>query len=243
MIKKIILFTLFLFPIYSFSSTEIIPNEYKAYYDGFYKGDKVGTLEKEFKKNKNNYVIKSKSNVKGKYGFLTVRDKRTEVSEFFIDDNIKFHPIHYRMERTGTWVDFIMDIRFNYSTKKINLEYKKRKEEKDINSNILDNALYLLRLQHEIKNNNRDSIQYDIAYKTGFRDFHFKYKKEETIKVKGKNTKTLLYEQIKNRDENDKSGVFAWFDPSRDYVLVKLLYLDKKGKEEIRFKLSDYSPK
>lgn len=223
---------------------ETLPEQFYAVYDGYYKGDKVGRLTREFKKeNDGSYSILSHSEVDGYYGIIPVSDNRKEISFFNIDNNLKYHPISYKMDRTGTWLDFVMDIKFNYDTKKVNFSYKDRKEERDMVGNILDNALYQLRLQHEIKNGNRDSIQYDIAYKTGFRDFHFKYEKDEVLNTKFGKTKSLKYYQVRSNKKGEQKATYTWFDPSKDFVMNKFIYYNKKGKEEARFELVEYRKK
>lgn len=225
-------------------TTETLPDEFYAVYEGYYDGKKVGKLTREFKKQDDGtYQLLSHSEIDGYYGIVPVSDNRKEVSKFKIDKNLKYYPISYNMDRTGTWLDFVMNINFDYNLNTVSFSYKDRKAEKPLIGNILDNALYQLRLQHEIKNGNRDSIQYDIAYKTGFRDFHFKYEDKEVIKTKFGDTTSLKYYQVRNNKKGEKKATYTWFDPSRDFVMNKFIYYNKKGKEEARFELIEYKKK
>lgn len=222
---------------------EVLPKTYVAKYDAYYEGKKVGTLEREFSQiNENEYVLKSKSSVDGYYGFIPVSDTRSETSSFSVDNQSKYHPNHYVMNRTGTWLDFKMNILFDYTTNNVNFEYKDRKETKPIVGNVLDNALYQLRLQHDIKNGKKD-VNHDIAYKTGFRKFHFKYQKNEVIETHYGNVDSIKFVQVRDNKKGSKKGVSSWFDPQRDYVMNKLIYFNDKGKEEARFELVNYQEK
>lgn len=214
---------------------------YTSSYTGYYKGKDVGTLERTFSQtDKDRYQIYSKSNIKGFYGFIPVKDKRVETSSFFIDKDFNYKPIHYKMERSGTWLDFTMDINFDYTKNSVHFKYKDREETKEISTHVLDNALYLLKLQNEIKNGNRDSVRYDIAYKTGFRDYFFKYTGTEKIKVDNKNIEAIRFNQIDPKKPNRKKAIYTWFDPKQDFVLVKLVYINDDGEEEARFELNNY---
>lgn len=240
--KKILLLMI-LAPLFSHANNKI-NDFYTSSYTGYYKGKNVGILERTFTQIEDNkYQIYSKSDIDGFYGFIPVKDKRIETSSFFIDNNLNYKPIHYKMERSGTWLDFTMDIKFDYSNNNVHFKYKDKDETKKITSNVLDNALYLLKLQNEIKNGNRDSVRYDIAYKTGFRDYFFKFSGNEKIQIGNKNIETIRFNQIDPKNPYRKKAIYTWFDPNRDYVLVKLIYINDEGKEEARFELNNYIKK
>ncbi len=218
---------------------DVIPDYFKATYDGFYEGKKVGQMVRVFKKEGNDYIIISDSNIKGKYGFIPVTDKRDEISRFKIDKKKTFHPISYKMDRTGTWIDFVMKADFDYDTNKIYMTYKDRKATKDIIGNVLDNALYQLRFQHEVKNG-RNKIKYDIAYKTGFKGYHFVYEKNEKINMYGKQVNLMKFKQIRKNKNGEKKASFSWVDPQRDFIMTQFIYYNEKGKETAKFKLKKY---
>lgn len=222
---------------------EVIPSTFTAVYDAYYQGDKVGKLERSFVKNKEgDYVLTSNSMIDGTYGFIPVTDNRLEVSNFYIDKDNEYHPTKYTMLRTGTWLDFKMNIEFDYENNSIDFSYKDRTATKPITGNVLDNALYQLRLQQAVKNN-KTSLQRDLAYKTGFRDFNFIYEKNETISTHYGEIESIKFKQVRNNKPGEKKAVMTWFDPEKDFVMTRLLYLNKKGKEEARFELINYEQK
>jgi len=217
-----------------------IPYFFKATYDSYYEGEHVGYIKREFKKNDSNYTLKSTSDIKGLYGFIPVEDKRVEVSHFNIVKNGIYKPLHYRMDRSGTWLDFVMDITFNYDENKILFKYKDKSVKKDIIGEVLDNSLFQLKMHQEIKNGNRNEIKYDLAYKTGFRNFHFKYIGKEIININNNEIKTLKFMQIRKNKKGNNKATYSWFDPNNDFVMVKFLYINASGKEEARFELKEY---
>lgn len=221
-----------------------IPNYFSATYDAYYEKKNVGYMQRDFYKKGNAYELKSVSDVDGFYGIIPVSDKRVELSKFNIDQsNGVYNSVSYRMDRSGTWLDFVMDIKFDRNKDLVIFNYKDRHEEKPIVGEILDNASYQLKLQQEIINGNKGNIQYDIAYKTGFRDFNFKYIGEETLNINGKNIDTFKYQQVRKNKKGSKKAVYTWFDKGRNNIMVRLLYINDKGKEEARFDIKKYSKK
>lgn len=233
------LFLLMTFISFNSQADDIIPNYFKATYDGFYEGKKVGQMIRVFKKEGDDYVIISNSKIKGKYGFIPITDNRNEISRFKIDNEKKFHPKNYQMDRTGTWIDFVMKADFDYESNKIHMTYKDRESTKDIVGNVLDNALYQLRFQHEVKNK-RKEIKYDIAYKTGFKGYHFIYEKNENIDMYGNQVNLMKFKQVRKNKNGEKKAAFSWVDPQRDFIMTQFIYYNEKGKETARFKLKDY---
>lgn len=245
MYKNLILLTLLLTNItFANEKDVVLPNLFEATYDSYYEGKHVGLMNRNFEKTKeNSYILKSTSDIKGYYGIIPVKDKREEVSKFNVLNGGVYQPTSYRMDRTGTWLDFVMDIKFDNKKGVIDFSYKDRKEKKPIVGEVLDNALFQLKLQQEIKNGNRDSVRYDIAYKTGFRDFHFKYIGNEKVDTKFGKIDTIKYMQVRDNKDGSKKAVYSWFDPNNDYVMVQFLYVNKKGKEEALFKIKNYKQK
>lgn len=235
----IVLLTILSFP--AFSQT-VIPNYFTASYNGYYKGEHVGFMSRHFKKENNDFKIESKSYIKGNYGFIPVTDNREEYSLFRIDNKNHFHPIYYEMNRTGTWIDFKMTADFDYKSNNIHMTYKDRTADKNINGNVLDNALFQLRLQHDIKNGKK-SIKYDVAYKTGFRSYHYVYDSNEFVNLYGQSIELMKFKQIRKNKKGENKSSYFWVDPKRDYVMAQFVYYDKNGDETARFKLKDYIKK
>lgn len=218
---------------------DTLPDYFQATYDGYYEGEKVGEMVRVFKKVGDNYTIISDSRIKGVYGIIPVSDNRHETSLFKINESMEYLPIHYKMERTGTWLDFVMEANFDYKTNNIHMTYKDRVADKKIVGNILDNALYQLRFQHEVKNGSKE-IKYDIAYKTGFKNFHFIYENNEKVNMYGKDIELMKFKQVRKNKSGEKKAAYSWVDPNRDFIMTQFVYYNKKGKEEAKFKLREY---
>lgn len=243
MLKTTILITSSILSMQAFATDDTLPKEFTAKYDAYYKGDKVGYLRRSLKHVKDNkYQLVSDSNIDGYYGFIPVEDRREEVSDFYIDEKTGlFYPNQYVMERSGTWLDFTMKINFDYEKELVNFSYKDRKAEKPLVGNVLDNALYQLRLQYEIKNG-KEQVKNDVAYKTGFRDFNFSKTGEEVISTAyDGQVNSYKFIQVRDNKPGEKKGISSWFDPNNDYIMNKLIYFNKKGNEEARFELAEYS--
>ena len=238
--KKIIYFLVTGSISYNLFANDIMPEFFDAKYKAYYKGDEVGFMDRSFYKEKDLYTLDSHSKIKGSILFVPLEDQRHEVSNFFVDGEGVYHPVKYVMKRTGSFADFIMTANFNYDKKEVSMSYKDRASVREINKNILDNVIYQLRVQHEIKNGNRSNIQYDITYKTGFRDFNFQYVGEENISIQDKEIQTLKLKQIRDNEKGEKKGAFIWVDPNRDFVVTKVVYFNKSGKEEAKFELIKY---
>jgi len=221
-------------------ANDIMPKFFDAKYKAYYKGDDVGFMDRSFYKENDLYTLDSHSKIKGAILFVPLEDERHEISNFFVDEKGKYHPVKYVMNRTGSFADFVMKADFDYYKKEVSMSYKDRASVKEINKNILDNVIYQLRIQHEMKNGNRGNVQYDITYKTGFRNFNFQYIGEENISIEGEKIKTLKLKQIRNNKKGEKKGAFIWVDPNRDFIVTKVIYFNKSGKEEAKFELIKY---
>ena len=237
-------FTLLIFVISlnAFASSEkvIEPNYFEANYNSYYQGDNVGYLNRIYTVENNKLKLYSTSDISGTYGFLPVSDKREEYSVFTVSDNGIYKPEKYYMKRTGTWLDFEMDINFDYEKKKVNMKYKDRNSLKDLKGEVLDNALFQLKMQQQVKNGNRKDIEYDVAFKTGFRNFHFKYLGEDIIEINGSKIKTLKYKQVRSNKSGSKKATYSWFYPEKDFIMARFIYYNDDGEEEARFDLKEY---
>lgn len=236
MFAKKNIFVLF-FAFFSSFSFANIPKSFSAIYNGYYKGDYVGTLTRDFVKKDNFYYLKSHSIANGYFGFIPVNDERLEKSYFTYNQKTGFFkPFNYEMKRTGTWKDFFMKSNFDYNKNIVSMTYKDRKAIKSIkNLNVLDNALFQLQFQKD--STKKENVSYQIAYKTGFKTFNFKYIGVEYLNtIFGKKTKVLKYEEIKNK----KNVTIVWFSPEHNNILVKLKRLNDEGKDEADFILKSY---
>lgn len=242
--KKYILTTLLFYSVTFNVYSEDMPKEFDAKYKAYYQGDFVGYMDRRFYKENDFYIAESKSSIKGKYLFITVSDVRDEKSIIKVNEDFIYQPQSYIMNRTGSFADFVMTSDFNYDDNTVSMSYKDRKATKPFNDkNILDNLSYQIRIQHDFKNKNKTEVKHDIAYKTGFRDFDFKYIGEEDLTIDSKTFSSLKLKQIRSNKKGEKKGAFLWLDPNRDFVMTKLIYFNKKGKEEAKFELIDYKNK
>ncbi len=219
---------------------EIIePDLHTVRYKVFYDQDDVGSLTKSYRKENDHYVLESTSDIEGFYGIIPVSDKRKEISTFDIGENGFYKAISYNMVRTGTWLDFENNILFDYEQNKIDLKYKKRVGRFDIEGEILDAALFNLKMQQQAKNGNK-SVHHKIAFKDSLKTMSFLFVKEEVIDTKYGKTNAVMYQRTRDYKHMTKKADYAWFDKDRDFIMVKALFINKKGKEEARFEIDNY---
>lgn len=114
MVKRIILTIILILGNINFSSATIIkPNFFTSDYKAYLDGDEVGTLTRKFYKENDIYKVESKSSAKIYLTIIPVSDYRDSKSEFEIDENGRIKSKKYSMKRTGTWLNFLMEINFD----------------------------------------------------------------------------------------------------------------------------------
>ena len=72
--------------------------------------------------------VESKSSAKIYLTIIPVSDYRDSKSEFEIDENGRIKSKKYSMKRTGTWLNFLMELILIRKKKSIKMSYKRSKK-------------------------------------------------------------------------------------------------------------------
>lgn len=238
MVKRIILTIILILGNINFSSATIIkPNFFTSDYKAYLDGDEVGTLTRKFYKENDIYKVESKSSAKIYLTIIPVSDYRDSKSEFEIDENGRIKSKKYSMKRTGTWLNFLMEINFDQEKKSVKMSYKDRTKEYKIENEVLDNESYLIKLQQDIKNGIKEKLKYKVAYKTNFNNYNFKFKENKNIELFNKDYISLKYEM-----ESVSKKIEVWFIPELDFSIGKILITEnKKNGRRAEFIMSKYA--
>ena len=94
---------------------------------------------------------------------------------------------------------------------------------------------YQLQLHQDLKAGKRD-VTYQVLDKGDYDDDRFAVIDEDSLSDNGRTMNTLKAEKV--RDEDSKRQTLMWFDPARDYLLVRLLQVEPDG-SEYELKLKD----
>lgn len=236
-IKIIITITLFLSNMNFVKANDILPNFFTSEYKALLNGEEVGTLTRKFYKIGDTYKVESKSSAKVYLSIIPVIDYRDSNSEFEVDEKGKFKSKKYSMKRTGTWLDFFMEIQFNQEKKYVTMSYKDQTKEYKITNELFDNESYLIKLQQDVKKGLKENLKYKIAYKTNFNKYKFNFKENENIELFHKNYISLKYEM-----KSKSKKIEIWFIPELDFNIAKILITEnKENGNRAEFIMSKYS--
>ncbi|MGC8121510.1 DUF3108 domain-containing protein [Marinobacter sp. VGCF2001] len=169
---------------------------------------------------------------------------RTDVDSFIadIDESLIFRweegrviPLRYRYRLSGFLIkDRKQSIDFDWQAGVATGSYRGDTFEVELRENTLDPLGYQLQLHQDLKAGKRD-VTYQVLDKGDYDDDRFAAIDEDSLSTNGSNMKTLKAEKV--RDEGSKRQTLMWFDPARDYLLVRLLQVEPDGSEyELRLK-------
>ena len=170
---------------------------------------------------------------------------RTDVDSFIADINesLIFRwedgqviPLRYRYHLSGFLIkDRKQSIDFDWQAGIATGSYRGDKFEVELRDNTLDPLGYQLQLHQDLKAGKRD-VTYQVLDKGDYDDDRFAVIDEDSLSDNGRTMNTLKAEKV--RDEDSKRQTLMWFDPARDYLLVRLLQVEPDG-SEYELKLKD----
>ncbi|MGQ7272539.1 DUF3108 domain-containing protein [Marinobacter nauticus] len=170
---------------------------------------------------------------------------RTDVDSFIADINesLIFRwedgqviPLRYRYHLSGFLIkDRKQSIDFDWQAGIATGSYRGDKFEVELRDNTLDPLGYQLQLHQDLKAGKRD-VTYQVLDKGDYDDDRFAVIDEDSLSDNGRTMNTLKTEKV--RDEDSKRQTLMWFDPARDYLLVRLLQVEPDG-SEYELKLKD----
>ena len=170
---------------------------------------------------------------------------RTDVDSFIADINesLIFRwedgqviPLRYRYHLSGFLIkDRKQSIDFDWQAGTATGSYRGEKFEVELRDKTLDPLGYQLQLHQDLKAGKRD-VTYKGLDKGDYDDDRFAVIDEDSLGDNGRTMNTLKAEKV--RDEDSKRQTLMWFDPARDYLLVRLLQVEPDG-SEYELKLKD----
>lgn len=170
---------------------------------------------------------------------------RTDVDSFIADINesLIFRwedgqviPLRYRYHLSGFLIkDRKQSIDFDWQASTATGSYRGEKFEVELRDKTLDPLGYQLQLHQDLKAGKRD-VTYQVLDKGDYDDDRFAVIDEDSLSDNGRTMNTLKAEKV--RDEDSKRQTLMWFDPARDYLLVRLLQVEPDG-SEYELKLKD----
>ncbi len=170
---------------------------------------------------------------------------RTDVDSFIADineslifrwENGQVIPLRYRYHLSGFLIkDRKQSIDFDWQAGTATGSYRGEKFEVELRDKTLDPLGYQLQLHQDLKAGKRD-VTYQVLDKGDYDDDRFAVIDEDSRSDNGRTMNTLKAEKV--RDEDSKRQTLMWFDPARDYLLVRLLQVEPDG-SEYELKLKD----
>ncbi|EMP56487.1 hypothetical protein MSNKSG1_04111 [Marinobacter santoriniensis NKSG1] len=163
---------------------------------------------------------------------------RTDVKSFIanIDESLvlkwengRVIPLRYRYRLSGLFIkDRKKAIDFDWSAGTASGEYKGKSFELPLKEGTLDPLGYQLQLRQDIKAGLRD-MTYEVIDGDEYDTTHFAILEKEPETASSDLLRgTLKAEKV--RKEGSKRQTLMWFDPDREFILVRLLQIEPDGK-------------
>ena len=132
MLKRVALFLLLTLPNLCWGAVQLTP--YKANYQAYYLGKRLGTGERTLEKlGEDHYRLHNKSKLR----MLFISDKRSERAEFRLNGE-QLDPLNYHSHRSGSGKNHTLDV--DYQKEQIEIRYDKKSSTLAREEAILDRA-------------------------------------------------------------------------------------------------------
>lgn len=175
---------------------------------------------------------------------------RTEVDSFIADineslifnwENGQIVPLRYRYELSGLMIsNRKQSIDFDWEAGVATGDYRGDEFRLELKENALDPLGYQLQLRQDLKAGKRE-MTYNVIDKGDYDDERFAVLDEETLTLNGRSMSALKAEKV--RESDSKRETLMWFNPTRNYLLVRLQQVEPDGSEyELRLKDATIQP-
>ncbi|HLV77386.1 MAG TPA: DUF3108 domain-containing protein [Marinobacter sp.] len=169
---------------------------------------------------------------------------RTDVDSFIADideslifkwENGRVIPLRYRYRLSGFLIkDRRQSIDFNWPEGVATGSYQGEAFEAELRDGTLDPLGFQLQLHQDLKAGKRD-VTYHVLDKGDYDEDRFSVVDEDSLSDRGRTMNTLKAEKVREADARRQT--LMWFDPARDYLLVRLLQVEPDGSEyELRLR-------
>lgn len=201
---------------------------YTARYDAYAKGKKLGSAIRTLvKQSEFEFTFQFNSKLR----FLFFSDQRRE-SVTFRHENNAILPLNYQYKRSGSGSDKALTLDFDHAKQ----ELTSSKQGTTSLDNQSDPQSYFINFKGVMAGGG-DSATYNIVNQKG-------QPRRYLLKVQGQETLSLAFGEIEAlkvevSSSNKNKTTYAWFSPSLNYTLVKLVQI-KQGKQQGRVELADY---
>ena len=204
---------------------------YEVYYTEFYLGDTVRKLTKQ---NQHTWTYSSHTRPKG-FASAFVSDNIDEVSVIKNGD-LNYNPISYSYNQYGGKKEIAFKLKFDWSAKQLSNSYTKKTYPLKTSSH--DLLSFQIQLMKDMQANKK-SVSYTIADKKRIDTYHLTFIQSELLETPLKTYSTIKLESNKIRN---KMQFIIWCAPEFDYLPIKVVRIDKKGRESVML-LKSVSPK
>lgn len=163
---------------------------------------------------------------------------QTDVKSFIadIDESLTFRwehgqviPLRYNYRLSGFLVkEREQEIRFDWDKRTASGHYRGRKFEVELRDNTLDPLGLQLQLQQDLIAGKHE-VTYQVLDKGRFDEDHFAVIAEDTETPGTNLNHTVKVEKV--RSDESRRQTLMWFDPKREYTLLRLLQIEPDGSE------------
>ena len=225
------IYALLLIALYTQSLFAAEIQEFSADYEIFYGDIHLGKANYRFSHSKdNNYRFDFASDL----SFLIFWDERIVSSELVYEDQHLF-PSHYRHDRKGTGRDYLEEIVWDHSNKRIRATYGKESKELDYEKDIIDGLTMQLQLMLDLQHG-IEQPRYRIVDFNRLKEYEFSFAGAETINIQDVNYEGVIFQVVR---DNERRKTQMWFSPERNYLPIKMVHFSQ-GKKKFNAHLVNY---
>jgi hypothetical protein len=205
--------------------------EFSADYAIYYGDIHLGKANYRFSHSKENYY---RFDFASDLRFLIFWDERIVSSDLVYEDQ-HLLPSYYRHDRKGTGRDYLEEIVFDRSNKRIRATYRKESKELDYEIDIIDGLTMQLQLMLDLQRG-IEQPKYKIVDFNRLKEYEFSFAGTETINIQDVDYDGVIFQVVRNHERRKTQ---MWFSPERNYLPIKMVHFSK-GKKKFNAHLTNY---
>ena len=222
--KSLFLLYLLLLPCLSLAES-VLPSFFNVSYTLYGDDIKIGLMHRKFETiGKNSFLFYSESKTTG-FVSLFRKDHIIEQSKWTYSDQ-GFMPLAYSYQHTGGKKDRFVDITFNWEKNQIINKVNDSTWHMETQTGILDKLLYQFTIMSDLKNGTIPE-SYTIADGGKIKNYYFEFIEDEIIETPIGKFKTM---KIERRKDNTERKTWFWCAYELDFLPVKVVIAEKKGR-------------
>jgi len=206
------------------SDSNSIPN-FNAHYKIYKGGIKAAKAHLSLKKNGNQYVYKSVTDLAGIFSLLK-KQVRTEISNWEYDANKQIKVRDYSFTHMkGKKRKKYRTIKFDWTKNQALNKFKQQKITVKLKPGAIDKFTLQLAVMRDLKQNKK-TLDYTIVDDGKLKHYHFTILGYENIKTPAGTYKAI---KIKRERKKKKRTTYMWCAPKLHFLPVKILHVEKSG--------------